>query len=84
MKVNMHTPTNSLVKKVSNAVETLKKINTDNIGKSGLPVDVPVEKVKDDKILGLLLDEAYNYQIIKDKIQISANDLIRLHNIGKK
>lgn len=54
------------------------------IGNSGLPVEMPVEKIKDKMGIGCLLDEAFNYQMIKDKIQISANDMIRLHNIGKK
>lgn len=63
---------------------TLLQNKSIKIGNSGLPVEMPVRKIEDENAMRYLLDENFNYQMIKDKIQITSNEMIRLHNIGKK
>ena len=76
MKVNIHSPENITVQKISNLVKNCKQKKTANVGESGLPGEMPLDSYKD-KRAAAMLNDSFNYNRAKDAVTIMSGKFLK-------
>ncbi len=73
IKFNTFIPSVDSLRSVVRDVKDLKKVKYAKIGKSGLPVEMPLNSYKDIKVAEMLSD-SFSYNRAKDAITIATNN----------
>lgn len=72
IKLDAFIPSVDSLRRASRNVQNLKDFKYIKIGKSGLPVEMPINSFKDVKVAEMLKD-SFNYERAKDSITIATN-----------
>ncbi len=72
IKFNTFIPKLAPLSRVSISVKDLKNLKYAPIGKSGLPVEMPLNLNNDKKVIAMLQD-SFNYERAKDAITVAIN-----------
>ena len=72
IKLNTFIPSVDSLRRASRNVQNLKDVKYIKIGKSGLPVEMPINSFKDVKVAEMLKD-SFSYDRAKDSITIATN-----------
>lgn len=72
IKLNTFIPSVDSLCRASRNVQNLKDVKYIKIGKSGLPVEMPINSYKDIKVAEMLKD-SFSYERAKDSITIATN-----------